>query len=111
MSTTRQATKRYELTEAARRWQSTRRRYEPESRYWQGQGDQLQREEALVTLMRYLENPALPIDNNFDKQQIQFCATNRKNRLLAEDGTVHCHRPSRGAHCAPPILASLVTSA
>lgn len=36
-----------------------------------------------VALTRYLEDPALPIDNNFDEQQIRPWATGRKNWLFA----------------------------
>jgi len=36
-----------------------------------------------VALMRYLDDPALPIDNNFDEQQIRPWATGRKNWLFA----------------------------
>jgi hypothetical protein len=35
-----------------------------------------------VALTRYLEDPALPIDNNFDEQQIRPWATGRKNWLF-----------------------------
>lgn len=41
----------------------------------------LKRWEALT---RYLADPALPIDNNFDEQQIRPWATGRKNWLFAE---------------------------
>jgi hypothetical protein len=34
-------------------------------------------------LTRYLDDPALPIDNNFDEQQIRPWATGRKNWLFA----------------------------
>ena len=34
-------------------------------------------------LTRYLDHPALPIDNNFDEQQIRPWATGRKNRWAA----------------------------
>ena len=36
-----------------------------------------------VALTRYLDNPALPIDNNHDEQQIRPWATGRKNWLFA----------------------------
>ena len=36
-----------------------------------------------AALTRYLGNPALPIDNNFDEQQIRPWATGRKNWLFA----------------------------
>ncbi|HSW19642.1 MAG TPA: IS66 family transposase [Ramlibacter sp.] len=36
-----------------------------------------------VALTRYLDDPALPIDNNFDEQQIRPWATGRKNWLFA----------------------------
>ena len=36
-----------------------------------------------VALTGYLDDPALPIDNNFDKRQIRPWATGRKNRLFA----------------------------
>ena len=36
-----------------------------------------------VALTRYLADPALPIDNNFDEQQIRPWATGRKNWLFA----------------------------
>jgi len=36
-----------------------------------------------VALMRYLDDPALPIDNNFEEQQIRPWATGRKNWLFA----------------------------
>jgi len=36
-----------------------------------------------VALMRYLDDPALPIDNNHDEQQIRPWATGRKNWLFA----------------------------
>ena len=36
-----------------------------------------------VALTRYLDDPALPIDNNFDDQQIRPWATGRKSWLLA----------------------------
>lgn len=49
-----------------------------------------------VALTRYLDNPALPIDNNHDEQQIRPWATGRKNWLfagrappLASAGTCH----------------------
>jgi transposase len=35
-----------------------------------------------VALTRYLQDPALPIDNNFDEQQIRPWATGRKNWLF-----------------------------
>jgi transposase len=35
-----------------------------------------------AALTRYLDNPALPIDNNFDEQQIRPWATGRKNWLF-----------------------------
>ncbi len=36
-----------------------------------------------AALTRYLDDPALPIDNNFDEQQIRPWATGRKNWLFA----------------------------
>lgn len=36
-----------------------------------------------AALTRYLADPALPIDNNFDEQQIRPWATGRKNWLFA----------------------------
>ena len=36
-----------------------------------------------TALMRYLDDPALPIDNNHDEQQIRTWATGRKNWLFA----------------------------
>lgn len=36
-----------------------------------------------AALMRYLDDPALPIDNNHDEQQIRTWATGRKNWLFA----------------------------
>ncbi len=36
-----------------------------------------------TALMRYLDNPALPIDNNHDEQQIRTWATGRRNWLFA----------------------------
>jgi transposase len=36
-----------------------------------------------IALTRYLDDPALPIDNNFDEQQIRPWATGRKNWLFA----------------------------
>lgn len=36
-----------------------------------------------AALTRYLDDPSLPIDNNFDEQQIRPWATGRKNRLFA----------------------------
>ena len=36
-----------------------------------------------LALTRYLENPALPIDNNHDERQIRTWATGRKNWLFA----------------------------
>jgi transposase len=36
-----------------------------------------------VALTRYLADPALPIDNNHDEQQIRPWATGRKNWLFA----------------------------
>ena len=36
-----------------------------------------------AALTRYLDDPALPIDNNFDEQQIRPWATDRKNWLFA----------------------------
>jgi hypothetical protein len=36
-----------------------------------------------TALTRYLANPALPIDNNLDEQQIRPWATGRKNWLFA----------------------------
>jgi hypothetical protein len=36
-----------------------------------------------AALTRYLHDPALPIDNNFDEQQIRPWATGRKNWLFA----------------------------
>lgn len=36
-----------------------------------------------AALMRYLDNPALPIDNNHDEQQIRTRATGRRNWLFA----------------------------
>ncbi len=36
-----------------------------------------------VALTRYLNDPALPIDNNHDEQQIRPWATGRKNWLFA----------------------------
>ena len=36
-----------------------------------------------AALTRYLGDPALPIDNNFDEQQIRPWATGRKNWLFA----------------------------
>ena len=35
-----------------------------------------------AALTRYLDDPALPIDNNFDEQQIRPWATGRKNWLF-----------------------------
>ncbi len=37
-------------------------------------------------LTRYLHDPALPIDNNFDEQQIRHWATGRKNWLFVGQG-------------------------
>ncbi|HEX7640328.1 MAG TPA: transposase, partial [Burkholderiaceae bacterium] len=53
-------------------------------------------------LTRYLENPALPIDNNHDEQQIRPWATGRKNWLFA--GTL------MAGHRAAAIM-SLIQSA
>lgn len=36
-----------------------------------------------AALMRYLDDPALPIDNNHDEQQIRTWATGRRNWLFA----------------------------
>lgn len=36
-----------------------------------------------AALMRYLDDPALPIDNNHDEQQMRIWATGRKNWLFA----------------------------
>ena len=36
-----------------------------------------------MALTRYLDDPALPIDNNHDEQQIRPWATGRKNWLFA----------------------------
>lgn len=49
-------------------------------------------------LTRYLEDPALPIDNNHDEQQIRPWSTGRKNWLFA--GTLLAV-PARGCHHKP----------
>ncbi len=53
-------------------------------------------------LTRYLDDPALPIDNNHDEQQIRPWATGRKNWLFA--GTL------LAGQCAAAIM-SLIQSA